>query len=98
MRLPHEKNDYERSVNDGTQCHQRLSADEFHYRAEQQRTSGIDHPEADHDVADPVDTQGAGDVRLERHKRIRFNFFYFAKENLFLFFFLSVHVKNLLIN
>lgn len=30
VRLPHEEDDYERGVNDGTQGHQRLSADEFH--------------------------------------------------------------------
>lgn len=65
MRLPHEKDDHERGVHDGAECHERLSADELHQRTEQQRTAGVNHPEADHDVADLVDSQRAGDVCLE---------------------------------
>lgn len=73
MRLPHEEDDDEGGVHDGAQCHQRLPTDELHQRAEQQRTAGVNHPEADHDVADLVNSQGARDVGLqEKSKRIRF--------------------------
>lgn len=79
MRPPYDKNPYENRMDDKAHHHQRQSSDVFHYGAEQKRTEGVHHPEADHHVSHGRDAQGTRYVGLEHRE----NFFFKSSNNVF---------------
>jgi hypothetical protein len=56
-------------VDQDAQYHYGHPTDKFHDRPEDNRADGIDHAEADHDVAHVVYAQGTGYERLKRKER-----------------------------